>query len=128
MSAAGRAFMRAEQRRMAVVALAALVWALGSAAMGAMEALGYLAPALLLLALLALGRYPGERAYARRLGRRSRARSRRAPRARRWRGALPALPRGGALVAAGLAGRAPPPRVGRSRGRTRPRTDDPTEV
>jgi hypothetical protein len=112
MSAGGTAFIRAEQRRMAVVALAALVWALGVAAIGATEALAYLAPTVLVLALLALGRYPGERAYARHLRGRSRARIVRVPRARRWRGALPALPRGGALVAAGLAGRAPPPRVG----------------
>lgn len=112
MSAAGRAVIRAEQRRRAAVALAALLWALGSAAIGAAEALAYLTPALLLLALLALGWYPGERVYARRLGRRARTRSAGAPRVRRWRGALPALPRGGALVAAGLAGRAPPPRAG----------------
>ena len=104
--------MRAEQRRMAVVALLALVWALGSAAIGATEALAYLAPVMLLLALLALGRYPGEDAYACHLGRGSRGPVARVPRVRRWRGPGPALPRGGALLAAGLAGRAPPSPVG----------------
>ncbi len=112
MSAASRALLRAEQRRMAVVALVALVWALGIAAIGATEALAYLAPVMLLFALLALGRYPGEDAYARRVGGRARVRIARASRMPRWGGQAPALPRGGALLAAGLAGRAPPPAIG----------------
>ena len=77
---------------------------------GVFEVVAYLVPVLLLLAFVAGGRYPGERAYARRLAharvkppqRAGRARRRRRPR-------LAELPRGGALLAAGLAGRAPPP-------------------
>jgi uncharacterized protein len=84
-----------------------------------MSALLYLLPALLLLGALLLGRYPGERlllaAAARRARRPVRA-SRAAPRRGR---PLPALlPRGSALLAAALAGRAPP----RTRDMPRPRT------
>ncbi len=79
-----------------------------TALVGASAALAYLAPALVLFALLLLGRYPGEDAY----------RSRLAP-ARRVAHLRPALllprrvtrsrlPRGGALLGAALAGRAPP--------------------
>jgi uncharacterized protein YcnI len=74
------------------------------------SALFYLLPALLLLGALLLGRYPGERlllaAAARRALRPARA-ARTTPRRGR---PLPALlPRGSALLAAALAGRAPPP-------------------
>jgi len=71
------------------------------------HALAYLAPLLALLCALLLGRYPGERALCRRLPRsRPRRPGRTAPQRRRTARAL--LPRGGALLANGLAGRAPP--------------------
>jgi hypothetical protein len=74
-----------------------------------LELLVSLAPLLAIALVLLLGRYPGERALRRRLGRR-RGRPRGA-------GAAPVplrhlrtrLPRGGALLAYALAGRAPPP-------------------
>jgi hypothetical protein len=101
--------LRAEQRRMALLALIASAWVLGAALLGGPEALGYLAPTLVLVGLLVLGRYPGERALARRAARPRALRP--APllapaRARRI------LPRGGVLLASGLAGRAPPLPVG----------------
>lgn len=97
---------------MAVMALASCAWLLGAALIGTPEALGYLAPTLAILSLLALGRYPGAVAFERRLrARRSAPRRRRGRSAHRLRVVL-ALPRGGALLAAGLAGRAPPPAVG----------------
>jgi hypothetical protein len=77
---------------------------------GLFEVVAYLVPVLLLLAVVAGGRYPGERAYARRIAHARVERPRRPGRARRRRRpCLAELPRGGALVAAGLAGRAPPP-------------------
>ena len=100
--------MHAEQRRMAVMAIVASAWLLGSAAIGETQAFGYLAPPLALFALLVLGRYPGERALARRLG------SPGHPPAPRPIGHRPPrlvhvpLPRGGRLLGAALAGRAPP--------------------
>jgi hypothetical protein len=83
------------------------------------EALFYLIPALLLLATLALGRYPGERlrlALGRRAGRGSRFVVTPPPRR-----PFPfvTLPRGGALLAMSRAGRAPPvPRQSRLWART----------
>jgi hypothetical protein len=72
------------------------------------ELLAYLAPLLALAVALLLGRYPGERALRRRLARRAdrprRARTLPLPRPYPRR----PLPRGGALLASGLAGRAPP--------------------
>ena len=103
-----RLVLEREQRRMAVVSLIAAVWVLGTAVLGVADALGYLAPALVLLALVALGRYPGEDAYTRRLAGRFATRRPRAiplcwtPRVRTL------VVRGGVLLAAGLAGRAPP--------------------
>lgn len=101
--------LHVEQRRMAVMALASCAWLLGAALIGTPEALAYLAPPLTILALLAFGRYPGAVAFERRLRARRAASPR--PRSRsaqpRVVPALP-LPRGGALLAAGLAGRAPP--------------------
>jgi hypothetical protein len=70
------------------------------------HALAYLAPLLALLCALLLGRYPGEEALCRRIPRRRRRPVRAAPQSRRRARAL--LPRGGALLADGLAGRAPP--------------------
>ncbi len=103
-----RQVLEQEQRRMAVVSLIAAVWVLGTALLGVADAVGFLAPGLVLLALIALGRYPGENAYVRRLtGRVASPRPRATPlcwtpRARAH------VVRGGALLAAGLAGRAPP--------------------
>src|ERR1700742_4715525 len=72
-----------------------------------MEALLYIAPALLLLLPLALGRYPGERlrlalVRPRRLARPA------SPAPPRRPAPLTPLPRGGALLASSGAGRAPP--------------------
>jgi hypothetical protein len=94
-----------EQRRTALLAVIACGWALGVALLGAPEALGYLAPTLVLTGLLMLGCYPGEFAFARRASRPQAPRPMPlapVPRARR------ALPRGGVLLASGLAGRGPP--------------------
>jgi hypothetical protein len=68
----------------------------------------YLAPALLLLLVLSLGRYPGERMLIRaaRALRRGPGSANSEPRVRRI--ALLAFPRGGKLLAMSLAGRAPP--------------------
>ena len=72
-----------------------------------MSVLLSLLPVVLLLAALALGRYPGERVLRRALARR--APRRRAPRAARCPAPAPfLLARGGPLVGARLAGRAPP--------------------
>jgi hypothetical protein len=103
-----RLVLEREQRRMAVVSLIVAVWVLGTAVLGVADALGYLAPALVLLALLALGRYPGEDAYVRRLtGRIATRRPRAIP--LWWTPPVRAVvARGGVLLAAGLAGRAPP--------------------
>ena len=101
--------LQAEQRRMALMALVASVWLLGAATLGATDAVGYLAPALAVSALLVLGRYPGECALARRLGHRRRRARPRPVRARPRTLALSPLPRGGALLAPALAGRSPPP-------------------
>jgi hypothetical protein len=94
-----------------VIAFAAItsVWTLGMLVLGVGDALIYLAPALLILLPLLTGRYPGDDALVRA-----------SRRVRRRRGAPPAeprrrrtptahlLPRGGRLVGAALAGRAPP--------------------
>lgn len=100
--------LEADQRRMALMALAACAWLLAAALIGVSDAFGYLAPTLALFALLLLGRYPGEDAYQRRLGLPRRA-ARLRPALLRPRPLMrSALPRGGALLGAGLAGRAPP--------------------
>jgi hypothetical protein len=98
-------------RRVACLALAALVvvalMSLGSVSV----VVAYLAPTLLLLALLLAGCYPGEcliSALARRPVRRRHRRSREAI----ARVPLRLLPRGGGLVASALAGRAPPAAAG----------------
>jgi hypothetical protein len=97
----------ARRRALACVLAGALVL-LALLAAGCVLAFLYLAPALLLGAMLALGRYPGERL----LLARSRPRTRRtAPRLGCHRPARARLPRGGELLAAGLAGRAPPGRL-----------------
>jgi hypothetical protein len=82
----------------------------------------YLLPALLLLAALLLGHYPGERLRMRLAGVRSRAARLVAavPSPRHLRFARPRLPRGGALLGAALAGRAPPATSRAAGGRRRP--------
>jgi hypothetical protein len=91
---------------------ATAVWALAMALSGSTDVLLYLAPAVLLAIPLSFGRYPGERALER---------VRRvvtAPRPRPVRMTRPAhrapatlLPRGGRLIAAGMAERGPPAAV-----------------
>ena len=71
------------------------------------QAAAYLAPIVLIFWLLSRGRYPGERALVA-VARRARPRVRPAPNKSGRRGATVWLPRGGALVGAALAGRAPP--------------------
>lgn len=98
------------RRSIAFAALTA-VWLLGLEGLGIEAAVAYLAPALLILLPLVGGRYPGDRVLARAASRRSPPRrARRVPSAR-LRRSLPeaSLPRGGRLVGAALAGRAPPP-------------------
>lgn len=81
------------------------------------EALLYLVPALLLLATLALGRYPGERLRLALRGARALvARPRPAAPPRRPLSLVP-LPRGGGLLATSRAGRAPPIHASRALGR-----------
>jgi hypothetical protein len=75
-----------------------------------MSVLVSIAPLLLLVAALALGRYPGEHALAR--VRMARPLRRRAPSSTGGPSRAPlALVRGSLLVASSLAGRAPPPAV-----------------
>src|SRR5262249_19769857 len=98
-------------RRHAAIALSTLALAAVPflPAHAANPALLWLAPALLRLLALLRGIYPGEKALARRLarGRRRRSRRRTSPPPPR-RGRFVCLPRGGVLLATGLAGRAPP--------------------
>ncbi|MBS1879935.1 MAG: YcnI family protein [Actinobacteria bacterium] len=76
-----------------------------------MSALFYLLPALLLLATLLLGRYPGERLLLAAAFRRRPPAATAGPAAARLAASRPQLLRGGALLGAALAGRAPPPRL-----------------
>lgn len=101
----------AARPRLPVVDLGLLLAAIVALQLGFDESsLLYLAPALLLLVPLACGRYPGERLLrAISARRRSRATAPRMLKPRRSRFLAP-LPRGGELLAAALAGRAPPPR------------------
>jgi hypothetical protein len=69
----------------------------------------YLAPAILIAALLLAGRYPGERVLARAVARvRAALPRRRRTNAPRPRPPRRTTPRGGVLLSAGLAGRGPP--------------------
>ena len=77
--------------------------------LGVTEAVAYLAPALLLLALVASAAIRASAPIARRIAAVAPARPRRARRGSSARARSRALPRGGVLLAAGLAGRAPPP-------------------
>jgi hypothetical protein len=99
-----------DRRPLAFAALTC-VWLIGLELLGVEAAFAYLAPALLILLPLLGGRYPGDELLVRAAARRSQPRRPTAPIAvprRRARTAL--LPRGGRLVGAALAGRAPPPR------------------
>jgi hypothetical protein len=97
-------------RRSVAFAALSLVWLLGLELVGVSDAFAYLAPAALIFLPLLGGLYPGDealvRAAARRTGTRWRPSAAAPPPRRRRSGAL--LPRGGRLVGAALAGRAPP--------------------
>jgi hypothetical protein len=95
-----------------MIAFAAItaVWTLGMLVLGVSDALIYLAPALLILLPLLSGRYPGDEALVR-AARRADPRARRLPPVEPRPARTPIaelLPRGGRLVGAALAGRAPP--------------------
>jgi hypothetical protein len=98
-----------DRRSLAFAALT-LAWLLGLELVGVEAAFAHLAPALLILLPLLGGRYPGDEALVRAAARRARARGRprgaAAPSRRRPPHVV--LPRGGRLVGAALAGRAPP--------------------
>jgi len=93
-----------------VIAFAAItcVWTLGMLIVGVGDALIYLAPALLILLPLLTGRYPGDEALVRASRRPRRRRRGAAPAEQRRTPTTHLLPRGGRLVGAALAGRAPP--------------------
>lgn len=88
------------------VAVLASVWLAHVPGMSA--GLAYLGPAVFAFVLLWLGRYPGESALLA-LGRRRRPRRAKRTRAGRRPLVNRRIPRGGELLATGLAGRAPPP-------------------
>jgi hypothetical protein len=98
-----------DRRSLAFAALT-LAWLLGLELHGIQDAFAYLAPAVLILLPLLGGRYPGEEVFVRAVERRAQAHRRpmsaARPSRRRHPGVL--LPRGGRLVGAALAGRAPP--------------------
>jgi hypothetical protein len=98
-----------DRRSLAFAALTG-VWLLGLELLGVEAALAYLAPALLILLPLLGGRYPGDEALVRVASRRAPVGARRegAPAMSRRRQDAALLPRGGRLVGAALAGRAPP--------------------
>jgi hypothetical protein len=98
-----------DRRSLAFAALT-LVWLLGLELLGVEAALAYLAPALLILLPLMGGRYPGDDALVRVAARRAPVPARRAqaPAVPRRRRHAALLPRGGRLMGAALAGRAPP--------------------
>jgi periplasmic copper chaperone A len=109
-------------RRSVAFAALTLVWLLGLELLGVEAALAYLAPALLILVPLLGGRYPGDEALVRVAGRRSSPTLRRPSSSRpRRRPAGALMPRGGRLVGAALAGRAPP--AGRASRRHRFKTN-----
>jgi hypothetical protein len=100
--------MSQELRNVLLLAVTA-AWSLGLAALGAHDALLYLAPALLLALPLAFGRYFGEDALEAVRVRRELPRPRPAPALApaRW-SVRAAAPRGGRLVALSMALRGPP--------------------
>ena len=96
------------RRRLLIAAAAAAI--LTGALAGAGGGLLTILPFLVILGLLACGRYPGETALCRIRGSVPR-RSRRAPAiGRPWRAVRSSSPRGGALIAWGIAVRPPPRR------------------
>jgi hypothetical protein len=98
-----------DRRSLAFAALTG-IWLLGLELLGVEAALAYLAPALLILLPLLGGRYPGDEALVRVASRRAPVPARReaGPAMSRRRQDAALLPRGGRLVGAALAGRAPP--------------------
>lgn len=88
-------------------ALGLLVFVLHAHDSGLTLGLACLSPAVLVFALLCLGRYPGERLLL--PPARPRSVKREALAAKAPRRALARMPRGGRLLAGALAGRAPPP-------------------
>jgi hypothetical protein len=101
--------MQRERRNGIALLTATAAWALAMALSGSTDVLLYLAPALLVAVPLMLGRYPGERALERlrRTDTAPRPRPVRITRPGR-RTAASLLPRGGSLIAVGLARRGPP--------------------
>ncbi len=94
-------------RRRCLVLAGFALWVVTALAFGAPALIADAAPAVALLGLFALGRYPGERvlvAAARRAAAARRGAQLRAPLGP----ATLFLPRGGALLGAAMAGRAPP--------------------
>ncbi len=73
--AVARDLLKAEQRRMALVAILSAVGVLALVGLGAADALGFIAPTLGLLTLLVLGRYPGAEPLERLLAREPRPRA-----------------------------------------------------
>jgi hypothetical protein len=100
-----------EERLNVGLLLLTVTWSLGLVAFGSEQVLLFLAPALLLALPLIFGRYPGEELLCklrdRDAGRGSRKRALARPFAPRPRPVL-RIPRGTALLAAGLATRPPP--------------------
>ncbi len=97
----------------AVALVVACLWLIGVPAVGAGAA--YLSPAVFVFLVLWLGRYPGESVISRFV---HRLRRRHAGAARaQTRQVVSHMPRGGGLLAAALAGRAPPSRTHLVRGR-----------
>lgn len=99
-----------ERWRLAVPAVVGALWLAGLRVEGLQLALVYLAPVVALATLLLTGRYPGARVLERYIARRRVRRRIAAGPVPRRRRSHRLLPRGGRLVAAGLAGRPPPGR------------------
>jgi hypothetical protein len=103
--------VRSEQRLNLGFFLVTATWLLAVAALGSHQVLLFFAPVLLLALPLALGRYPGEeclRKLCESFGSGDWRKRAAAPPPAPRRRPLVCLPRGAALLAAGLATRAPP--------------------
>jgi hypothetical protein len=98
---------REERNRLALLAFA-VAWSFAMALAGSTEALLYLAPALLLALPLAFGSYVGEELLSAARSRSVAPRRRPADSPALPRPLLALVPRGGRLLAASLAERAPP--------------------
>jgi hypothetical protein len=105
--------MRLANRLTAATSMGITVgWALALALAGSTEVLFFLAPALLILAPLVAGHYPGETLITRLAdGRRSESGASFAPAPQELRSRVALLPRGPRLIALSLAKR-PPPEAG----------------